>query len=126
MHVQRCREQPERCEHQERRYCRADHMSVDGAFTGEVITYPVAHIVSELAAEYIADVLQSARPVHRESFPSSSAPAASAAAFTRVSTSCSRSSSSSPTPSRSTTAGGILRARRRSWIPAWVNSTSVA
>src|SRR6476620_6784529 len=25
MHVQRCREQPERCEQQERRYCGADH-----------------------------------------------------------------------------------------------------
>src|SRR4029077_6603593 len=113
MHVQRCGEQPERCEHEEWRYCAADHIPADSAFAREVVTDPVAHLVGELAAERIADVLERSWPFHRKSFLSS-----------RMRTSCSSSSSSSPTPSRSTTTGGILRALRRNWIPALVSSLS--
>src|SRR6476620_9733666 len=126
MHVQRRGEQPERGEHQEGRYCGANHVSADGSLAREVVAHPVAHLVGELVAERIADVLERSWPFHRKSFLSSSAPAANAAVLTRVSTSCSSSSSSSPTPSRSITAGGILRARRRKWVPALVSSTSVA
>src|SRR5262249_36307336 len=124
VHIQRCGQQPEWCEHQKRGDGPADHVPADGTGAGQVVAHPLAVLVGKPAAEHIAEVLEWFGAVHSRS--PSSAPAANAAKLTLVSTECRCSSSSRPTPSRSITAGGILRARLRSASPVLVSSTSVA
>src|SRR5574340_130139 len=139
---QRAGEQQEGGEERKEGHHAAGEMPRYGPVADQVVADPVPHRVGEFAPDRVAQPLQGAGsgalllfgheaylfwfeggPICRQWCHWLSAPAFSAAAFTRVRTPWSSSRSASDTPSFATTAGGTFSASARRALPDSVRST---